>query len=42
MTSPQPTLYVARFPLHRDYVDSGYFTCASPALHVFAMTLTDD
>lgn len=57
VTSPQPTLYVARFPLHRDYVDSGYSiktitlprigtdlrnTCSSPALHVFAMTLTDD
>lgn len=57
VTSPQPSLYVARFPLHHDYVDSGYFiktitlprigtdlrnTCSSPALHVFAMSLTAD
>lgn len=57
VTSPAPSLYVARFPLHTDYVDSGYTvesitlprlgtdlrnTCSTPALHVFAMTLTAD
>lgn len=57
VTSPKPSLYVARFPLHHDYVDSGYFiktitlprigtdlrnTCSSPALHVFALSLTAD